>query len=81
MKKITLNIILVSLLIFASLSTVFAETIPTITIKGVTEDEKVTVTTENFPAEKDFEIRMGLMGTKGVDGILVGTINSGEGGS
>ena len=81
MKKIRLNIILVSLLILASISSVFAETIPTIAIKGVTEDEKVTVTTKDFPADKDFEVRMGLMGTKGVDGILAGTINSGEGGS
>ncbi len=54
--------------------------IPTITITGVTENEKVTIETKNFPAEKTFEVRMGLFGTKGIDGILAGEINSGQGG-
>ena len=81
MKRITLNIILVIGLILASISTVFAETIPNITIMGVTEDDKVTVTTKNFPANKEFQILMGKMGTKGVGGIQAGTIDSGDGGS
>jgi hypothetical protein len=58
-----------------------AETYPTFEIQGVTADEEVTIVTANFPAGYDFEVRMGLFGTKGVDGILVGTVNAGEGGS
>ena len=81
MKRITLNIILVIVLVLASISTVFAETIPTISIKGVTENEKVTVTTKNFPANKEFQILMGKIGSKGVGGIQAGTVDSGDGGS
>ncbi len=56
-----------------------ALTIPTTSIQGVTANDKVTIVTYNFPANLDFEVRMGLFGTKGVDGILIGTVNSGEG--
>lgn len=58
-----------------------ALTIPTTSIQGVTQNEEVTIVTYNFPANLDFEVRMGLFGTKGVDGILIGMINSGAGGS
>ena len=58
-----------------------AETYPTFEIQGVTANEEVTIVTANFPAGYDFEVRMGLFGTKGVDGILVGTVNAGAGGS
>lgn len=58
-----------------------ALTIPTFEIQGVTANDKVTIVTANFPAGYDFEVRMGLFGTKGVDGVLIGTVNSGSGGS
>ncbi len=54
--------------------------IPTIAIVSVEEDKTVTVRTNNFPAEKDFEVLMGKIGTKGVDGINIATFNS-EGGN
>jgi len=85
MKKFIFSFIILTLLTFLTLLPInenaHAETTPTITILGVTEDTKVTFQTHNFPANKVFEVRMGLIGTKGVDGILVGTLDSGGGGS
>lgn len=56
-------------------------TIPTFSILDVVQGEEVTVTTYNFPAGHDFVVRMGLFGTAGIGGIVVGTVNSGAGGS
>ena len=81
MKKIWITFTIILVLVLSSpTSLVKAGTIPTISIMGVTQADKVTVETHNFPANKDFQARMGLLGTKGVDGVLVGTVNSGEGG-
>ncbi len=55
--------------------------IPTFSIVSVVRDNKVTIRTKNFPANMDFTVRMGAMGTRGVNGIVVKTINSGAGGS
>jgi hypothetical protein len=54
--------------------------IPTFSIIGVTKDESVTIKTNNFPAGRDFKVLMGKMGTKGVGGIEVTTIDSEDGG-
>jgi hypothetical protein len=56
-------------------------TIPTFKIDAVEKDASVTITTANFPANDDFVVTMGLMGTRGVDGIVVGNQDSGAGGS
>ncbi len=55
--------------------------IPTISITSVNEDADVTILTNNFPANKDFQVYMGKFGTRGVGGILVTTIDSGNGGA
>ena len=55
--------------------------IPSFTILAVEEDEFVTIQTLNFPANTRFQVRMGKSGTQGIDGILVETINSRNGGS
>lgn len=82
MKKISSVLIIVVLLMMVFVNdSVSASTIPTISIQAVTEDEKVTILTNNFPTNKEFVARMGLLGTKGVNGILVGTVNSKTGGS
>ena len=82
MKKIFIIYFVVFCLALIPVSKVVnAGTIPTITIQGVTEGEEVTIITNNFPADKEFTARMGLLGTKGVDGIVVGSVNSGDGGS
>jgi hypothetical protein len=55
--------------------------IPTITILSVEEGVSVTVKTHHFPANKEFNVLMGEMGTKGIGGIKVGTFNSEGGGA
>jgi hypothetical protein len=55
--------------------------IPTFTIASVSVDSTVTITTNNFPAGKDFAVSMGAYGTQGIGGTVVATTNSGSGGS
>jgi hypothetical protein len=54
--------------------------IPTFSIKSVAADSKVTVKMHNFPANRDFTVRMGYFGTLAKAGEVVGTTNTGEGG-
>ena len=56
-------------------------TIPTTSIVSVDTDNTVTLQTYNFPANQDFTVRMGPYGTYGINGVVVGTTNSGAGGS
>jgi hypothetical protein len=55
--------------------------IPTFNIESVDRDNTVTILTNNFPADVNFTVRMGAFGTLGIGGIVVGTTNSGGGGS
>ncbi len=55
--------------------------IPVIVVTGVVRDKEVTFQTYNYPPNQDFTVTMGPMGTRGVNGIQVGTFNSGAGGS
>lgn len=55
--------------------------IPTISIVSVDPDVTVTIRTHNFPPDRTFVVTMGHMGTLGIDGIVVGTLYSGAGGS
>ena len=75
---------LVLVLILVALGTVAvvqAQTIPTISIIAVQADQTVTIRTHNYPANRAFTVRMGPMGTQGVNGTVVATTNSGNGGS
>jgi hypothetical protein len=54
--------------------------IPTFEITSVDKGVSVTVKTNNFPADKDFTVRIGKMGTLGLGGTVVATSNSGAGG-
>lgn len=58
-----------------------ASQIPTFTVTSVTADQTVTIQTANFPPNQDFQVTMGAYGTQGVGGTVVGTTNSGAGGS
>jgi hypothetical protein len=55
--------------------------IPTFSITSVARDNTVTIKTNNFPANYEFKVLMGKMGTKGIGGTQVTTINSGTGGA
>ncbi len=65
----------------ATLASMNEATIPTFVIQSVVKDSTVTITTANFPANDTFNVRMGYMGTKGINGILIGTQASGAGGT
>lgn len=54
--------------------------IPTFSISSVVANSKVTIKMHNFPANRDFTVRMGVFGTLAKGGEVVGTTNSGEGG-
>lgn len=58
-----------------------SEAIPTISILSVVQDNKVTIQAHDYSANTDFDVRMGEIGTLGINGVLVGTINSGRGDS
>lgn len=55
--------------------------IPVFYISGVVRNSNVTITTRNFPPGLVFDVLMGPMGTRAVNGIKVGTLNSGDGGT
>ncbi len=63
------------------LDTASSTSTPMIEILSVSQDVSVDIRTHNFPANTDFTATMGPMGTQGIDGIVVGNINSGSGGS
>ncbi len=55
--------------------------IPTFFITAVVADDSVTIKTNNFPKDVDFQVLMGKYGTKGIGGTLVATTDSGDGGT
>jgi murein DD-endopeptidase MepM/ murein hydrolase activator NlpD len=55
--------------------------IPTFSISAVVKDQTVTISAKDFPANSKFDVRMGAYGTRGVNGALVTTIDSGKGGA
>ncbi len=83
MKRIiTLLITLFILLILAiPVSASTARTIPTFNIVSVVKDQSVTIETANFPANDTFTVTMGAFGTLGIGGTVIGTTDSGKGGS
>jgi hypothetical protein len=74
-----LLVVLVVLLVGPSVA--ITSTIPTIAVTGVVADQNVSIMTYNYPANQNFVVTMGPMGSLGIDGYYVTTINSGAGGS
>lgn len=58
-----------------------ARSTPFTNILNVVTDGEVTLQTFNFPANTNFVVTMGPVGTQGIGGIVIGTQNSGNGGS
>lgn len=75
------SLLLVFGLVFAWAVPTHASTIPTMSISSVVADKTVTIQTHDFPANQDFIVTMGPMGSRGINGIVVATTNSGVGGS
>lgn len=76
-----LMLAIVAAAVFAWAVPARSSTIPTMSISSVVTDQTVTIQTHNFPANQNFVVTMGPMGSKGVNGIVVATTNSGAGGS
>lgn len=55
--------------------------IPTIAIVSVDADNTVTIRTNNYPPGQTFTVTMGPMFSRGIGGTVVGTFDSGAGGS
>lgn len=55
--------------------------VPTFNIVSVEAGKTVTIETNNFPPNQAFTVTMGPMGSQGVNGTVVGTLNSGVGGT
>jgi hypothetical protein len=54
---------------------------PTFSITAVVKNDTVTIKGTNFPANDKFTVTMGAYGTKGIGGTVVGTTDSGSGGT
>lgn len=78
---LVVGVIIMAAAIFAWAVPARSATIPTISISSVLSDQTVTVQAQNFPANQNFIVTMGPMGTQGVNGYVVATTNSGVGGS
>jgi hypothetical protein len=84
--KRTISVLITTLLILGFSIPAIAlanssQTIPTFMIIDVQVDKSVTIQTENFPVNDSFTVTMGEFGTSGIGGIVVGTTESGNGGS
>lgn len=55
--------------------------LPTLSITGVTRDTNVSIYIHSLPPNKNFEVRLGPLGTRGIGGALSTTFYSGSGGS
>jgi hypothetical protein len=53
---------------------------PTFSIESVVRDQSVSILTNNLPPHDSYTVTMGKYGTKGIDGVVVATTDSGEGG-
>lgn len=76
-----LALLLVAAAVFAWAVPARSSTIPTFSIVSVVTDQTVTVQTYNYPANQNFVVTMGPMGSQGINGYVVATTNSGAGGS
>jgi hypothetical protein len=78
-SKVLLAIILLAGL-FLPYHSSMASSVPTFDVASVISNDSVTLQTHHYPAEQTFTVRMGEYGTLGVDGIVVGSFDSGAGG-
>jgi hypothetical protein len=54
---------------------------PTFSISSVVKDQTVTISGKNFPSKDTFTVLMGIYGSRGIDGINVGSTTTGTGGA
>ena len=75
----TIMIVLVFMLAVTTptLASNSSSSIPTFSIVNVVAGSTVTIRTYNFPTYEGFDVLMNYMGSRGVNGIKVATVNSG----
>ena len=78
--SLLLGVLLLLLFVVGSASSQ-AQVIPTISIVSVAVDQSVTIQTYNYPPNQIFQVRMNYYGTLGAGGPIVGTLDSGAGGT
>lgn len=71
-------LVVAALLIASNFSSVSAVNYPSISITSVNPGKTVTISGQNFPTGQTFTVRMGKRGTFGLDGTVVGTVNTGS---
>lgn len=86
MKQIAVAFTIALLLVGLALPVVVTQVdaasgIPTFSVVSVAPGEKVTIQTDNFPANKTFLVLIGEYGTLGKGGTPITTIESGKGGA
>jgi hypothetical protein len=80
-KLLLISVLLTAILIPATPAVTAATGVPTFTITDVVPDTSATIQTSNFPANETFNVMMGKFGTLGIGGTVVGTMETGEGGT
>jgi len=79
-KRILLALSMMAVLLLGTAFPVQAAT-PNFYISNIVTDQSVSIETLNFPASTTFDVYMGPGGTQGINGVLVATTNSGDGGT
>ncbi len=81
-RYLTMMIFVAAMFFVLSASTASSSslTTPTITIISVVPEQSVNIQTNNYPPNQTFVVRMNYMGTLGLDGEVVGNLESGTGG-
>ena len=81
-QLIVLSIFLFTLLVPGAAGAAPSEKLfPSFSIVGVVSNGSVTIRTYNFPAGDSFDVLMGYMGTRGLNGYWTTSLASGSGGS
>ncbi len=77
--KTSIVAVFVVALVLGIFNTSQASGIPLIFIQSVAKDVSVTISGTNFPADQTFTVRMGVFGTLGIGGTVVGTKEAASG--
>lgn len=72
---------LLALVVPASASTTSSQSYPYFNISEVVNDQTVTIQAYNFPINDTFTVTMGAYGSYGIGGIVIGSTESGTGGT
>ena len=78
MKRLISIIITIIALTTVVLPVTASSTIPTFSISEVVKDQTVTIQAINFPTNDSFRVTMGSFGSKGINGVVVTTTNTGS---